>query len=193
MTSQWDRYSDRLALEHRTSWDFPRATFFNYTTGEYDPDTGDMTGQDRELIGELDVELLPPQADSSVEVDGTDLSFDTSIRFPIGSGDLTVGAGETVTIAAGETQTYDTVTVDGTLNVNGTLIAEVVTGSGTVNGGNVIALSGEFATIFTALGEDNRKPSEVEVEGRGETQTYELHTYSKEYADQMLMCRLVEL
>lgn len=136
MTTQWERYSERLALEHRTSWEFPIATFYNYSEGTYDPDEGEMTGQTRSSIGEYDVELLPPQADSSVDEAGTSLSFDTSIRFPIEDGGL--------------------------------------------------------ADQLVPLGEDSEKPTEVEVEGRDGTQTYELHTYSKEYADQMLMCRLVE-
>jgi len=47
---------------------------------------------------------------------------------------------------------------------------------------------------FTPLGEDNERPTEVEVNNPtiGDTTTYELHSYTTEYGSGMTMIRLVE-
>jgi len=58
------------------------AEFFNYSGGSYDPSSGDITGESRNSIGTVNVEIVPPSMDSGVDVDGTSFSWDTSIRFP---------------------------------------------------------------------------------------------------------------
>lgn len=47
---------------------------------------------------------------------------------------------------------------------------------------------------FVVLGEDNDRPTEVEITDRqdGSTETYELHGYKNELGSGMIMCRLVE-
>jgi hypothetical protein len=56
------------------------AEFFDYTAGTYD--SGDITGQNRESVGTENVEIVPPATDTTIDRQGTDLSFSTSIRFP---------------------------------------------------------------------------------------------------------------
>lgn len=58
------------------------ASFFNYSTGTYDPDSDEMTGQTRSQIGSANVEIVPPGQDTTVDSDGTSFDWTTSIRFP---------------------------------------------------------------------------------------------------------------
>jgi len=56
--------------------------FYNYNSGSYDPDTGEMTGQSRSSIATTNIELVPPAMDTTVSIDGTNFSWDTSARLP---------------------------------------------------------------------------------------------------------------
>lgn len=61
------------------------ATFLNYPepgAGDYNPDTGEINEGSRTQFAEFDVEIVPPGMDTTVDVDGSSLSYDTSIRFP---------------------------------------------------------------------------------------------------------------
>lgn len=82
--SKWNRVRDSFKRAHSDLFETNRysAEFFNHTTGTYNPDTGDMEGQTRSSIGSTHVEIVPPAMDSTVDVDGTSLSWTTSIRFP---------------------------------------------------------------------------------------------------------------
>lgn len=76
------RKHDRLFGESEYS-----ADFYNYSDGSYDPDTGEMTSQTRSSFAtDVPVEIVPPAIDSSVDVEGTTFSWDTSLRVPEGSG-----------------------------------------------------------------------------------------------------------
>lgn len=81
MTTKWDSFRGTLDRLH-TDFEFPTATFENYENGEYNPDTGHISGGGWTSIGSLDVEFVPPQEDTSVDTEGTHLDFDTSIRVP---------------------------------------------------------------------------------------------------------------
>jgi hypothetical protein len=139
MTDQHDRFRQRLALRHGELFSGTRyeAEFFNYSGGAYDPDEGEITGESRTSIGTAQVELVPPGMDTTVDVDGTSSSWDTSIRLPTDTG---------------------------------------------------------LVSDFVPLGEDNERPTEVEISDQVEndTDTYELHAYSEERGSGMVMCRLVE-
>lgn len=86
--SKWDDFRLTTSRLHSDFFDQTRyqAEFFDYTTGTYDPNTGSMSGQSRSSITTEDVELVPPSQDSSVDVDGTNFSWTTSIRFPESDG-----------------------------------------------------------------------------------------------------------
>lgn len=57
--------------------------FYNYSSGSYDPDTGEMSGQTRSSFATgVQVEIVPPGQDSTVDTDGTSFSWTTSIRVP---------------------------------------------------------------------------------------------------------------
>lgn len=59
------------------------ADFYNYSDGSYDPSTGEMTGQSRSSFATgVQVEIVTPGIDSTVDVDGTSFSWDMSIRVP---------------------------------------------------------------------------------------------------------------
>jgi len=58
------------------------AEFFNYSQGTWDPDADEMTGETRSSIGTANVEIVPPAQDSTIDLQGTDISWSTSIRFP---------------------------------------------------------------------------------------------------------------
>jgi len=59
------------------------ADFYNYSGGSYDPNSGNITGSSRSSFATENVEITPPGMDTTVETDGTDLEWDTSIRFPL--------------------------------------------------------------------------------------------------------------
>lgn len=118
MPSQWDRFEQTIAREQDTGFDFPSATFYNYTTGTYDPDSGDMSGQTRTEVATETVEYVPPTIDTTVDVDGTSFSWDTSIRFadtdgvandlvPLGEDSEQPTEVELVDTADGGTTTYE--------------------------------------------------------------------------------------
>lgn len=77
--SNFDRaHSDLFGSQSRYN-----ADFYNYSTGSYDPDEGEMTSQNRSSFAtNITVEIVPPGQDSTVETSGTDFSWTTSIRFP---------------------------------------------------------------------------------------------------------------
>lgn len=199
--SKWVQVRNSFSRVHDDLFETARYSceFFNYSGGSYDPDTGQVGGESRTSIGSTTVEIVPPAIDSTVDNQGTSFSWDTSIRFPIGTGSLTVS--DTYTIPPGTTESYDSVTIESgaTLTVNGELIAGTLTNNGTLNdNGSVIVLNASgtntFSQSLTTLGEDNEKPTEVEIsdEKSGSTTIYELHGYSVEKGSGMIMCRLVE-
>jgi len=139
MPNKWNRFQDSVDRAHRDLFfsEEYTATFYNRASGSYDPDEGRMSGQSRSQLAEFEVEIVPPAQDTTVDVDGTNLDFTTSIRFP----------------------------------------------QDRLNSGDLIP-----------LGEDNRRPTEVEISNPQESDkdVYELHGYSYEKGSEMLMCRLVE-
>lgn len=84
MTNKWERTKETFSRAHSDLFD-TTAEFFNYDSpgdGDYDPDTGKINYSGRSSEATVDCEIVPPTIDSTVETDGTSLSFDTSIRFP---------------------------------------------------------------------------------------------------------------
>jgi len=199
--NKWDRARSAFSRAHDDLFDSTRydATFINTSQGTWDPDNDTMTGETENTIGTVNVEIVPPSQDTSIDLQGTDFDWSTSIRFPIGSGDLTVQSGTTHTIPAGETERYSTVTVESnaTLVVNGKLVAGTFTNNGTVdNNGSVLTLNSSgpnaFAQEIKPLGDENERPTEVEIQDQlsGDTETFELHSYTTEIGSGMVMCRL---
>lgn len=81
--TQLDRVRSSFSRAHDNLFDDRySAEFFNYSAGSYDPDTGEMTGQTRSSFGSEIVEIVPPAQDSTVDLQGTDFSWSTSIRLP---------------------------------------------------------------------------------------------------------------
>jgi len=82
--NQLDRARQRLSRVHDELFPGERqeAEFFNYDAGTWNPDADEITGQGRTSIGTVTVEIVPPAQDTSVDVQGTDISWSTSIRFP---------------------------------------------------------------------------------------------------------------
>jgi len=196
--SRWDSVRSDFARVHDDLFSGGRyeAEFFNTSQGDWDPDADEMTAQTRKSIGVATVELVPPSQDSSIDQEGTSFDWATSIRFPESQGSLTVS--DTYTVESGTTETYDSVTVEAgaTLTVNGTLVAGTLDNDGTVdNNGTVNILSGgSFAGTLTPLGEDSERPTEVELTDQvnGETELFELHSYTTEVGSGMIMARLQE-
>lgn len=58
---------------------------------------------------------------------------------------LTVGVGTTYTIAVGETERYDFVVVNGTLEINGTLECDEIDVNGTVTGSGTLDVNDQYA------------------------------------------------
>lgn len=84
MSDKWTRVRDSFSRAHDDLYSSKHAAeFFNHSQGSYDPDTGKMTGETRSSIGSIDVEIVPPAIDSTVDSDGTSFSWDTSIRMPL--------------------------------------------------------------------------------------------------------------
>lgn len=156
MSSKWDgvrRALDRAHGDLFANQSRYEATFYSYDPGSYDPNSGEMTGDTRQQIDTAYVERVPPSIDTTVDTDGTNFSWDTTIRFPLGSGSA-YGDGD-----------Y---------------------GSG--------LYSADLDSALVPLGEDNRRPTEVELKDDTDTDpiVYELHGYKVEEGSGMLMCRLVE-
>jgi len=82
MTTQNERFREALERGHSDLFDESRyeAEFFNLSAGTYD--SGEVVGQTRSSIGTTNVEIVPPETDTTIETDGTGLSFATSIRLP---------------------------------------------------------------------------------------------------------------
>lgn len=82
--SKWDQVRSSYSRAHNDLFETSRydAEFFNYSSGSYDPNTGEMSGQTRSSIGTVNVEIVPPGQDTTVDVDGTSFGWTTSIRFP---------------------------------------------------------------------------------------------------------------
>jgi len=59
------------------------AEFYNYSAGDYNPDTGQLEGETKSLTGSANVETVPPAQDSTISIErGSDVDWSTSIRFP---------------------------------------------------------------------------------------------------------------
>jgi len=138
--SKYDKVRETFTRVHNDLFSGSRysADFYNYTGGTYDPSTGAVTGESRDKFGTENVEIVPPAQDSSVDVDGTSFSWDTSIRFP---------------------QTDSVV------------------------------------SNLTPLGEDNERPTEVEITNQKDdsTEIYELHSYTTEIGSGFIMARIKEM
>lgn len=139
--SKFDRVRSSFSRAHDGLFDGQsryEVTLYNYDSGSYDPNTGEVTGESRTNIGSADIEIVPPAIDSTVRTDGTSFSWDTSARLP--EDDAPV-------------------------------------------------------SDFIPLGEDNERPTEVELTDTVEDDTtvYQLHGYKPEYGSGMVMLRLVEL
>ena len=80
--SQWDSVRRTFERAHSDLFESTLydAEFFSYTDGTYD--SGEITGKTRESVGTANVELVPPATDTTIDIEGTDLSFSTSIRAP---------------------------------------------------------------------------------------------------------------
>jgi len=78
-----DRVRGAIERAHSDLYDNEyTAEFYTHSGGSYNPDTGQIEGDTRSKIGSTTVELVPPAMDTTVETDGTSMSWDTSIRFP---------------------------------------------------------------------------------------------------------------
>jgi len=149
--SKWDRVRGSMARAHNDLFDSRyEVTFYNYSAGDYNPDTGQLENETKSSIGSATVEIVPPAQDSTIDLQGTDIDFTTSFRVPIADlGESAWG-----------------------------------TNWGTNWGGKP----------FYPLGEDNNRPTEIEIteQTMGETQTFELQSYSTEYGSGMVMLRVVD-
>jgi hypothetical protein len=85
MANKWDRVHSSFDRAHSDlfSLDTYAATFFNISQGTRDNLNDEYTGESRNSIGTIQVELVPPAIDSTVRTEGTSFSWDTSIRFPL--------------------------------------------------------------------------------------------------------------
>jgi hypothetical protein len=80
--SKIDRVRSSFKRAHDDLFDAPfDAEFVNTTQGSYDPNTGEISSTETSL-GTIAVEIVPPAMDTTVDVDGTSFSWDSSIRFP---------------------------------------------------------------------------------------------------------------
>jgi phage baseplate assembly protein gpV len=196
--SKWDSFRASAERVHDDFFSGGRyeAEFFNTSQGTRDNRSDTYSGETRQLIGALQVEATPQTSDTSVRTEGTSFSWDMTIRFPFGGADLTVS--DSYTVLSGETETYDSVTVEAgatlTIEADAAIVAGSVTNNGTIdNNGTFIVFGGTLQNV-NALGEDNQKPTEVELadDVTDSTETYELHSYREERGSGMVMCRLVE-
>jgi len=82
--SKWDRVQSSFERAHDDLFqnDEYEATFYNYSGGSWDPDADAFTGESRSSFLTTQIEIVPPGMDTTVDVDGTSVSFDTSIRLP---------------------------------------------------------------------------------------------------------------
>jgi len=199
--NQLDRARQRLSRVHDEL--FPgeqqQAEFFNHTGGSWNPEADEITAESRTSIGTITVEIVPPAIDSTVQIDGTSFSWDTSIRFPIVAETLTVKSGKTHTVPADTTEQYSTVIIesDATLTVNGSLLVyDSITNNGTVDDNGTITILGndDFGSSLIPLGEDGKRPTEIEIVDNiaNETEVYQLYGFTEERGSGFIMCRIVE-
>ena len=82
--SKWNLVKSSFHRKHDDLFSGERyvATFYNYDGGSWDYEADNVTGETRSELGTASVEIVPPAQDSTVDLDGTDLDFTTSIRFP---------------------------------------------------------------------------------------------------------------
>jgi len=82
--SHWNQVRDTFERAHDGLFDSTRydATFINTSQGTWDPDNDTMTGESETTIGTVNVEIVPPSQDESIDLQGTDFDWATSIRFP---------------------------------------------------------------------------------------------------------------
>jgi len=83
--SQWDSVRRSFRRAHSDLFDRQaryEAEFINISQGTWDPDNDEMTGETENTIGTEDVEIVPPAQDTSIDLQGTDVDWSTSIRFP---------------------------------------------------------------------------------------------------------------
>jgi len=81
--SKWNDFRSTVGRIHDDLFDSRfSAEFFNYSAGTWDPDNDEMTGETRSSIGTANAEIVPPAQDSTIDLQGTDIDWSTSIRFP---------------------------------------------------------------------------------------------------------------
>jgi len=82
--SKWDSVRGSFSRAHGDLFGDTRyiGELFNYSSGTYNPDTGDIEGENKSSIGTANVEIVPPAQDSTVDLQGNDYDWSTSIRFP---------------------------------------------------------------------------------------------------------------
>jgi len=71
MPSKFDRVRESFSRAHTDLFgnqDRYVAEFYNYSQGDYNPDTGDIEGETKSLIGSANVEIVPPAQDSSISI-----------------------------------------------------------------------------------------------------------------------------
>jgi len=85
MTDKWGRVQDSFDRAHSDLFSSSTyvADFYNYSGGDYDPNSGEITGASRSSFAAENIEIVPPGMDTTVDVDGTELDWDTTIRFPL--------------------------------------------------------------------------------------------------------------
>jgi len=83
MSDKWDSVQNAFKRTHRDLFSGAgySVEFFSYTNGTYD--SGEITGKTRESVGTAQVEIVPPESDTTIDIEGTNLSFSTSIRLPL--------------------------------------------------------------------------------------------------------------
>jgi len=80
--SKWDRVRDSFDRAHSDLFDSRYAAeFINYNSDSWDPDADEMT-ETKTSLGTANVEIVPPAQDSTIDLQGNDFSWSTSIRFP---------------------------------------------------------------------------------------------------------------
>lgn len=86
---------------------------------------------------------------------------------------LKINSGDTYVVAAGETERYDLVTVDGTLEINGTLECDKLDNNGTVTGGGTLKVNEKFAFELADVEQYSTYAGKYSVtETLGSKQTY---------------------
>lgn len=82
--SKWNLVRESMERAHEDLFETDRYSceFYNYDGGDYNPDTGQIENDTRSSIGTVDVEIVPPSQDSSINNQGSSFDWSTSIRFP---------------------------------------------------------------------------------------------------------------